>query len=59
MPTLDSVLRDLQETLIELEWRATATNRTVTERAKDLEAAEAVRNAIEALMRLDADDMPD
>jgi len=59
MPTLDSVLRDLHETLVELEWRATATNRTVTERAKDLEAADAVRNAIEALMRLEADDMPD
>jgi hypothetical protein len=59
MPTLDSVLRDLQETLIELEWRATATNRTVTERAKDLEAAEAICKAIEALKRLDDDEMPD
>jgi hypothetical protein len=59
MTTLDSVVRDLKETLAELEWRATATYRTVTERAKDLEAADAVRNAIDALMRLEADDMPD
>jgi hypothetical protein len=59
MPTLDSVLRDLEETLAELEWRATATNRTVAERAKDLEAAYAVRNAIQALKHLDAEEMPD
>jgi hypothetical protein len=59
MPTLDCVLQDLQETLAELEWRATATNRTVVERARDLEAANAVRNAIEALRRLEADDLPD
>ena len=48
-PTLGSVLRDLEETLAELEWRATATYRTVAERTKDLEAADAIRNAIEAL----------
>jgi hypothetical protein len=59
MPTLDSVVQDLEETVAELEWRATATNRTMAERAKDLEAADAVRKAIEVLKRLDADEMPD
>ncbi len=59
MPTLDSVLRDLEETLVELEWRATATNRTVTERAKDVEAAETIRRAIDVLRRLQAEEMPD
>jgi hypothetical protein len=58
IPTLESVLRDLEETLAELEWRATATYRTVAERTKDLEAADAIRNAIEALRCLQADEIP-
>jgi hypothetical protein len=59
MPTLDSVLRDLEETLAELEWRATATNRTLAERAKDVEAVETIRRTIDVLSHLQSDEMPD
>jgi hypothetical protein len=59
MPTLDSVLRDLEETLAELEWRATATNRTLAERAKDVEAAETIHRTLDVLRRLQAEEMPD
>jgi hypothetical protein len=55
---LESVLWDLEETLAELEWRAIATDRTVAERTKDLEVADAIRNAIEALRCLQADEIP-
>jgi hypothetical protein len=59
MPTFNSVVRNLEETLAELEWRATATSRTLKERAKDLEAVETIRHTLEVLRSLQADDMPD
>jgi len=57
MPTLDSVLRDLEALLAELEQRARASNHTPSERTRDRQAAETLRGIIEQLKRLHADDL--